>query len=148
MTDNAASECTDPRKVEHWRENKCWREDGELLADVHKWRHLRANLDAIFADPRSVRDSIHTKMGQLEDLQGRLVKHTPFSFLGAGLYLEIAAEAILKKQTHPDDAAGDLGFALALIVCVNEAFEHCDGLWINWKDADGTDPNVERLNTA
>ncbi len=37
-------------------------------------------------------------------------------------YLEIAAEAILKKQTDPDDARGDPAFALALIVRVKAAF--------------------------
>ncbi len=148
MTDNPAAECQDPREIAHWCDNKCWQEDAELLADVHKWRHLRANLDAVHADPDADFSNIHEMAGRLQDLQGRLVKHTPISFLGAGFYLGIAAEAMLKHQTDPDDARGDIGFALALIVCVNEAFEHCDSLWINWKDVPNADRSVERLNTA
>ena len=76
------------------------------------------------------------------------MKHTPFSFLGAGFYLEIAAEAILKHQTSPEDAGGDIGFALALIVRVNEAFYHCDNLWINWKDVRRTDPDVTKIDAT
>ena len=65
MTDNptTAPTCQDPRKIEHWRENQCWKEDGELLADVHKWRHLSAKLDATFSDPDSDRSDIHTRIG-------------------------------------------------------------------------------------
>ena len=152
MTTNptTAPTSTDPRTVEHWSvpTGTAWHEDSELLADVHKWRYLRANLDAVYADPGSDRSDLFTKIGKLQDLQGRLARHMPYSFLAAGLYLELAAEAILKKQTDPQDAGGDLGFALALVVRVNAAFEECDDLWINWKDARRTDPNVEGIDSA
>ena len=150
MTDNPTTkpECTDPREVAHWQDNKCWKEDAELLAEVHKWRYLRAKIDAVHADPDSDSSNIHEMHGRLQDLQGRLAGHEPFCFLAATFYLEIAAEAILKKQTNPDDSAGDLGFALALLMRVQAVLEATDGLWINWRDAPKTDPDVVKINTG
>jgi len=63
----------------------------------------------------------------------------------------MCARAQDRRTPAPDDAGGDLGFALAPIVRVNVAFEDCDGLWMNWKNetthpAHG--PDVARLNTA
>lgn len=148
MTDNPAPKCTDPREIAHWRDNKCWIEDAELLAEVHKWRYLSAKIDAVRADPDGDFSNIHEMDGRLQDLQGRLARHQPFCFLAATFYLEIAAEAILKKQTDPDDAAGDLVFAQDQGQRVQEVLEATDGLWIDRRDAPKTDPDVVKINTA
>ena len=140
--------CLDPRKPAYWHTpifGAAAVEDSLLLADLQKWKYIRSQIDAVYNDPDRNNDEVLGLFDRLQGVPGRLAKAIPRGFLSAAEYLEIAAGAVLVKQTDPDNIAGDLVFALALVVCVQNALKSCEG-WINWKDdgaGDGLLTNVE-----
>ena len=157
MSDNPTTEpeCRDPRKPEYWRApffGAASAEDSQCLAEIHQWKHIRAKIDDTLNNWGVDADDMLGLLGQIECLQGSLVRNEPVSFQSATAFLEIAANAILIKQTDPDSLAGDLTFALALIVRVQQALDQCEG-WISWRGrgehgARQTDPDVVKINTA